>query len=62
MDQIAALLGFAFFGVLVAWVFYMIVKAAVRNGLLEADVARLRLERQQRAAELRAELERTGQL
>ena len=33
-----------------AWVFYMLVKAAVRNGILEADDARARRVRRAEAA------------
>jgi hypothetical protein len=40
--------------VLSAWVFYMIVKAAVRNGILEADAARARLATQRDGALSRA--------
>lgn len=43
-----------------AWVAYLVIKAAVRNGILEADVRRGKAIRQQQAAALRRELEAEG--
>jgi hypothetical protein len=40
-----------------AWVFYMIVKAAVRNGILEADAERARKARYPEAATFAKQVE-----
>ncbi|MDO7869443.1 hypothetical protein [Nocardioides jiangxiensis] len=40
LGGLEAVLLMAFFWLVSAWVFYMIIKAAVRNGMLEADEVR----------------------
>jgi multisubunit Na+/H+ antiporter MnhG subunit len=54
--SVEALVLMVFFWVVSAWVFYMIIKAAVRNGILEAEARRVQIqERETRATALLAE-------
>ena len=56
MFEGVAPLVFILFWLVVVWVFYTVIKAAVRNGILEAEARRVRIqERETRATEALAE-------